>query len=76
MMRGASDGANGEEREQRRLLVDEHLPKSDDEEEERRRKKSAALGANRPRKISFARDTSGREVPAAERAPPPTIRIN
>ena len=62
--------------EQRRLLAEEESSEEENEEVERRKRKSAALGGDRTRRVSFARDTSGREVPAAERAPLPTIRIN
>ncbi|KAL9090699.1 MAG: hypothetical protein Q9165_005187 [Trypethelium subeluteriae] len=75
MMRGNERESPGAE-EPRRLLAEEDMSEEEDEEHERRRRKSAALSANRLRRVSFARDTSGRGMPAAERAPPPTIRIN
>ena len=74
MIRG-SDRENEGEGEQRRLIAEESSGE-EDEEQQRRKRKSAALNGSRLRSVSFARDTSGREVPAAERAPPPTIRIN
>lgn len=71
MMRGSE-----RERDQRRLVAEDGDSDEEDEEQQRRKRKSAALGGDRLRRVSFARDTSGREVPAAERAPLPTIRIN
>ncbi|KAI9700215.1 MAG: hypothetical protein M1820_006883 [Bogoriella megaspora] len=62
-----------EEAQSRRLIAEDDDDES--EETERRKKKSASMN-NKNRRVSFARDTSGREVPAAERAPMPTIRIN